>query len=219
MKIKRSWTLCLLILFLSVPSWAGQTRIPDYETARRRVFYKELYPHGGWTLYCGVRWKTKEGLNIEHVYPASWMGKHLKCGTRKKCRKTSRDFNYMEADLHNLYPALGPVNKARSNYKFAILPMAPKPFKTCPFKLDKKKRLAEPRRRARGNIARAVSYMSKEYGLPIPESLKGLLRSWHREDPVSPHERRRNDAIERLQGTRNPFIDRPQEVSKLLWQE
>ncbi len=51
--------------------------------------------------------------------------------------------------------------------------------------------------------------MSKEYGLPVDMELGTLLLDWHRADPVSPEEKRRNDKIEEHQGTRNPFIDNP----------
>lgn len=36
-----------------------------------------------------------------------------------------------------------------------------------------------------------------------------LLLKWHRDDPVSDKERARNNAVESIQGNRNPFIDYP----------
>ena len=41
----------------------------------------------------------------------------------------------------------------------------------------------EPRPLARGNVARAIFYMSKEYGLPDDAELGRLLLRWHRADP------------------------------------
>jgi hypothetical protein len=55
--------------------------------------------------------------------------------------------------------------------------------------------------------------MHTEYGAPIDESMADLLRRWHCEDPPSAQERRRNDIIEAIQATRNPFVDNPRIVS------
>lgn len=45
-----------------------------------------------------------------------------------------------------------------------------------------------------------------------------LLMKWHRQDPVSQKEIDRNNAMERLQGNRNPFIDYPI-LAEYLWGE
>jgi len=36
-----------------------------------------------------------------------------------------------------------------------------------------------------------------------------MLRRWHTDDPVSQKEKDRNNAIQKFQGNRNPFIDYP----------
>ena len=41
------------------------------------------------------------------------------------------------------------------------------------------------------------------------------LLKWHKQDPVSDWERRRNTRIYKIQGNRNPFIDRPEFASKI----
>lgn len=45
-----------------------------------------------------------------------------------------------------------------------------------------------------------------------------LMMKWHREDPVSPKEITRNNAIQETQGNRNPFIDFPYLV-EYIWGE
>jgi deoxyribonuclease I len=70
----------------------------------------------------------------------------------------------------------------------------------------------EPPAEHRGNAARAIFYMSVRYDKELPEKLEATLRQWHRDDPVDAAEIERCDEIERLQGNRNLFIDRPELV-------
>jgi deoxyribonuclease-1 len=53
-------------------------------------------------------------------------------------------------------------------------------------------------------------YMRDTYGLVIYRRLGDRLKQWNREDPVSAFERQRNDAIEKIQGNRNKYIDHPE---------
>lgn len=208
--------LCWVYLALLVAcgsALADQTQILNYNRARE-LHWRELYLQGGWTLYCGERFVDRTGLNVEHVYAASWMAAHLGCGTRQQCRQTSARFNHMEADLHNLYPSLANINRARSNYLFANIPGEAREFGECNFERSTANRVAEPRPVARGNAARSVFYMAEEYGLPIDPSMVDLLKQWNRNDPPSCHEFRRNNRIEELQGTRNRFIDHPRLVDQ-----
>ncbi len=204
----------LFCLLLSLATLADQTQIPNNREARE-LHWTELYSNGGWTLYCGERFENRSGLSVEHIYPASWMAEHLGCGSRKQCRRSSERFNYMEADLHNLYPSLVSINQARSNYQFGIIEGEAREFGDCDFERNNSARIAEPRPIARGNVARAIFYMHTEYGLPIPGDMVELLKRWNREDPPSCHELRRNNKIEELQGTRNPYIDHPGRVDEL----
>lgn len=41
---------------------------------------------------------------------------------RKCAEKVSREYRLMQADLYNLYPAIGAVNALRQNYNFQMLP-------------------------------------------------------------------------------------------------
>lgn len=216
-----------VLLVLPFQVIADQVVIPDYDTARDRFFYREVYPDGGNTLYCDAAFTNRKGLNVEHVYPASWMKETAGCPasySRKRCRAESDRFNRMEADLHNLYPALADVNQDRSNYLFAILGTDdedqvyshPRVPAGCDFEFDADLGQAEPRRAVRGEIARAIFYMHQEYGAPIDPEMGQLLIAWHRSDAPSDEERARNDRIEALQGTRNPFIDGPALADSLV---
>ncbi len=212
---QRGWWFGLLLTLLLVsPTLADQTQIRNYRTARV-AFWGLVYPEGGFTFYCGEEFEDKTGLNVEHIYPASWMAAFLGCGSRKECRKTSERFNRMEADLHNLYPSRADVNQARSNFRFGVIEGEEWKFDGCNFEVDKDSRIAEPRPITRGNISRAIFYMHKEYGLPIDSRDIDLLKEWNRDDPPHYNGMRRNNIIEEIQGTRNRFIDHPKWVEDL----
>jgi deoxyribonuclease-1 len=183
-------------------------RIVDYETARK-VFWKELYSDGGTTLYCRKIFGPgyNRGINIEHVFPASWIAYSLQCGKRYQCRATSPAFNRIEADLHNLYPSRSDINKARSNYPFTLIAGEPRVFGRCDFEIDERQRIAEPAPAARGRIARAMLYMADEHNLYLKKKLRLRLVEWDRKYPPNEKEIQRNGRIEQIQGNRNPFID------------
>jgi deoxyribonuclease-1 len=111
--------------------------------------------------------------------------------------------------MHNLYPSRQDINSARSSYAYGVIKGEKRYFGKCDFEVNKYKRRAEPRPKVRGNIARAMFYMQQKYGLTIFKKQGELLKQWHRQDPPDAEERRRNDAIEQIQGSRNQFIDQP----------
>lgn len=206
-------------------SHADQTEIVNYDKTQKDIFWEKLYYYAGWTLYCGSPFYEKaRGLQIEHVYPASWMAAHLGCGSRKECQVAEDDavkvrFNHMEADLHNLYPAMSWANSKRSNNSFGLISGEDHFFENCDFEIGKRSRdgakIVEPRPKARGEIARAMFYMHQEYGLPIEAPLAEMLKQWNLNDPPSWEEKRRNKKINKLQGTKNPFIDNPELANDL----
>jgi deoxyribonuclease-1 len=144
-----------------------------------------------------------------------WVTRELRCGDRNRCRATSPDFNRIESDLHNIYPALPEINSARGSLPYGEVPGEAREFGACDFERDDRPRRVEPRPAVRGEIARAMFYMHRAYGLPIYSRQAEVLLRWHREDPPDAEERRRNDAIEGVQGRRNPFIDDPSLASTL----
>jgi deoxyribonuclease-1 len=181
------------------------------------VFWDHIYPQGGETLYCGRKFGPYRGhgINIEHVFPMSWVAREEGCRNRKFCQQTSRRFNYIEADMHNLYPARTEINKARGSFPYGEIAGEKRAFGDCDFEFHPRSRLVEPRPASRGNIARAMFYMHDTYGLTIYAAQGRLLKKWHREDPPDREERRRNDLIARHQGVRNRFIDNPNLAEEL----
>jgi len=172
------------------------------------VFWRTLYPDGGESLYCGDTFASRDrSYNIEHVYPMSWATRALRCGDRQACRRNSRAFNEIESDMHNMYPARKDLNRARGSYPFREIRGENHVERGCDLELDHRARVVEPRPASRGNIARAMLYMSDRYDLEIYERQRRMLLQWHRDDPVDDEERRRNRLIADVQGNRNPWID------------
>ncbi|MCB1863882.1 MAG: endonuclease [Chromatiales bacterium] len=190
--------------------------LPDYRAALP-VFWSEVYPDGGDTLYCGHRFGPRHSreINIEHVFPMAWAMNAVGCPDRESCRASSAEFNRIEADLHNMYPARRDLNKARGSHGFGEVAGEPRRYGACDFEINERARQVEPPPASRGNVARAMFYMADRYGLKIFARQAQTLREWHQADPPDAEERRRNEAIARVQGTRNRFIDDPAAVGAL----
>lgn len=201
----------VLLAFAAAAAADNGGAIHDYMEARS-VFWAQLYDGDGETLYCAMPFTRGRGarkLNIEHVFPMSWVARTLRCGRRKECRNSSTRFNRIEADLHNLYPARADINQERSSMAFGIVRGERRRFGQCDFEVNRRKRRAEPRPAARGKIARAMFYMADRYDLNIFPRQRRLLRQWNRAHPPGAEEKHRNNVIQRLQGRRNPYIDNP----------
>ena len=217
MKTLLAAALALYIsLFAVSSSFAqGQTKIRDYETARRQYFWNQLYDNGGRDLYCGVRFRKGQRLSVEHVYAADWIADKFGCENRDCNHPT---YKFAEADLHNLWPALGAINSSRGKSFFGeipdIKPRLPPSIADLKCSYKKLKDLVEPRRSVWGDIARSLFYMHVEYDLPLRAMLP-VLKIWHRKDPPNNYERWRNKRIFDLQGTRNRFIDTPKVADEL----
>ena len=193
---------------------------PDSYREALRQLWGAVYADGGSELYCGGRFDRQSGrrLNAEHVYPMSWVTRELRCGTRDQCRERSPGFNRVEADLHNIYPARTDTNQLRGSMPFAEVPGEQHAIAGCDIEVDERSRVTEPRPVVRGEIARAMFYVQETYGMPIYPRQGELLLRWHRGDPPDAEERRRNDAIARIQGRRNPFIDDPAKADRLRFE-
>jgi len=171
------------------------------------VFWRTLYPDGGEGLYCGARFSARDrSYNVEHVYPMGWVVRALRCGDRRACRYDSKQFNRIESDMHNMYPARRDLNKERGSYPFRELGGERRVEAGCDLEIDHRRRAVEPRPAVRGNIARSMLYMADRYDLKIYQRQRRTLLKWHRADPVDEAERRRNRLIAKLQGKPNPWI-------------
>ena len=206
----------IFAILIAIPACGGQQRFTDYFDALP-VFWEEVYPEGGKTLYCGKRFGNRKGksINVEHVFPMAWVMNAEGCRSRDGCRETSTRFNIIESDMHNFYPARKEINKARGSFRFGDIKGESRKFGSCDFEVDGKRRVAEPRPASRGNIARAMFHMAETYDLKIFKKQAKLLQRWNRSDPPDKVERQRNAVIEKIQGTRNHFIDQPAAADRL----
>ena len=158
----------------------------------------------------------------EHVVPAEHFGQSFKewkqgsgrCinknGTHYKGRRcadeVSFEYRLMQADMYNLFPAVGSVNAVRSNYPYAILDRTPATFGTCEMKVADGS--AEPPERARGRIARAMLYMAATYPThyAMNDRTRKMINSWNERYPATEWECIRAARIERIQKNPNPFV-------------
>ncbi len=166
--------------------------------------------------------KRARRVEWEHVVPAHAFGKsvdawrfgHADCVNRKgrafkgrNCaRKVSLQFRHMEADMHNLVPAIGEVNGLRSNYSMAMIEGEPRNFGACDLEIANRK--VEPRPEVRGDIARIYEYMATAYpgrGI-ISAKNRRLFEAWSLADPVDRPECLRAQAIAAIQGNANSVL-------------
>ena len=187
--------------------------------------YNKSSYHVGTASYVG------QGLNREHSFPKSWFGGEV---------------YPMYTDLTMIIPTDGYVNQRRSNYPYGVcasgityvndslgvsmlgkLGMSTYDGYTA--------KVFEPDDEYKGDFARIYFYMVTCYkdsvgnwpGCPqldyATNNYKAfsswsmqMLMEWHRADPVSAKEITRNEAVSRIQGNRNPFVDHP-ELAEHIW--
>jgi len=159
-------------------------------------------------------------FNREHSMPVSWFGGQQ---------------NPMFTDLFHIYPTDKWVNALRDNYPYGEVGSATTVTmnggRLGNNSLEGYAGIAfEPVDAYKGDLARTYFYMITRYedrvtgwtGSPQGNQMLDhhvwpgykpwaidMLMSWHRNDPVSQKEIMRNNAVYRIQGNRNPFIDHP----------
>ncbi|MET1077140.1 MAG: endonuclease [Pseudomonas sp.] len=207
---------CLTAWGAPVIGAGGQNRLSDPKVAVEQAFWTELYGAGGTSLYCGTPFTAAtDSLTASRIYSVKQIKSAMRCSTDRQCAVMNPQYLYMLADLHNLYPALSRIETARRKAQFGELgDSVVSKFVESDCDLKTSVLWIEPRDGAKGNIARALFYMHTEYDLPLPGSLE-LFKAWNQLDPVDAEEKRRNERIEQLQGTRNRFIDDPAAAERL----
>lgn len=207
---------------------------PPTSFSKAKTEAVKIYRDHPVSFYCGceINWQGKKGIpqldkcgyqvrkqprragriEWEHVVPAWQFGHQLQCwqqGGRRNCTRNDDQFRLMEADLHNLTPAVGEVNGDRSNFNFSQWNgLDGVSYGACEMQVNFKQRRAMPPARARGAIARTYLYMAGEYGFSLSSQQRKLMQAWDKSYPVSEWECERDRRISKVQGNHNPFVAR-----------
>ncbi len=203
----------------------------------------DVYPetvngkHIVWDMYSD-NWNIRKywyyggtyGLNREHSVPKSWWN-------------SPSNVEAYEAgtDLMHLFPSDASANSAKSNYPLGeVNTSLSVKFDNGVSKVGYPvsggsgyNYVFEPDDEYKGDFARVYFYMATCYQdytwkytymfnnsgyMTLNQYARELLLTWHREDPVSEKERNRNDAVFKIQGNRNPFVDDPN-LAEYIWGE
>ncbi|WP_344807447.1 endonuclease [Allohahella marinimesophila] len=178
----------------------------------KELFWGDLYAKGGTTLFCSQDFE-KKSITIKegYIYESSWIREKLDCGTSSKCRTNAPDYRRMISDMHNIFPSTMSFELARGSSRFAEIG-ADGLAGEC--ETRKAYGVIEPQDTAKGIIARATLYMMEAYKLPAPSSIDTLI-DWCKRFPPDDAEKARNNLIEKLQGNRNLFIDKPSRADQM----
>lgn len=163
--------------------------------------------------------KRANRIEWEHIQAAEHFGRQFECWRtplctdkhgkryrgRRCCQKIDEHYRHVESELYNLWPEVGLVNQARSNYRFGIV-QRPKDYYGCGIALDKSLRRAEPPDYSKGIIARAYLFMSEHYNLSLSNSQRQLFEAWNRLYAPTEWERKWANQVAQIEGYDNPYI-------------
>ncbi len=190
-----------------------------YSNCDYKVVEKKLIPI---PETCGFHYRKNknrsERIEWEHIVPAWHFGYQLHCwqnGGRMTCRQTNKKFKEMEADMHNLVPAIGEINGDRSNFKYGMIPKEERLYGKVDMEISFKDKRAEPRKAVYGEIARTYFYMRERYGMRISQQQEKLFIAWNNLDPVTRWEKKRNELIAEIQGNDNPYVTNYRKIEQL----
>lgn len=207
--------------------------LANFQTTKKQARY--IWRDHRESFYCGCLFDAHLNVNYkschytptdqrrakkiewEHLVPVSWFGRHRSCwqyakghriNPRAFCEKKDPIFKKMMNDLHNLVPAIGEVNQARSAYGFSRLTTHTR-FNGCELTIDRAAKKVDPKDNIKGFIARAHLYMTQQYGkeqFSLSRQQYEQYMKWHHLYPPSDWEKIWNQRILKLQGTDNKFI-------------
>lgn len=188
-----------------------------YNTARDRMFMNidNQKENGAGatknTLTCIYTGRTLEGysnrqdaqgssFNTEHTFPQSKF-----CGSESGTQK---------ADMHHLFITDNDANSRRGNYPFGNV-SGSTTWSEGGSKLGGG--VFEPRDEQKGATARAMMYFVTRYENcnNFFTSQEQVLRNWAANYKPTLQELNRNDAVEKYQGNRNPYVDFPAFVDRI----
>ena len=191
-----------------------------YNTARDHMFAtvdKYLTNDTIECIYSGTKIRAvnrteaqNQGFNTEHTYPQSFFNSS----------------DPMVSDLYHLYPTLDAPNSCRSNYTFNKVFTVTSP--SCNVNGSKLGNdstnvlVYEPRDKHKGNCARSLFYFCVKYGTIVSPGgfmntkQENRLRQWNYLDTVDANEMLRNNRIAALEHVRNPFIDHPELIERIV---
>ena len=195
-----------------------------------KVSSDDPYTFTAGTDQCGNYKGEGDCYNREHSFPKSWFG--------------GSTGSAMGNDVHHIFATDGKVNSMRSNFPYGEVESATKTSMNGSKLGNAKAALGytgtvfEPIDEFKGDFARAHFYMVTAYEdklsswTPTASSAEVLtfntypsfkpwvitmLKKWSKNDPVSQKEIDRNNAAQKYQGNRNPFVDHPEYIGK-IWQ-
>ncbi|WP_131781534.1 endonuclease [Legionella gresilensis] len=170
-------------------------------------------------MQSAAKFKRAHRVEWEHMMPAENFGNQFACWRELLCQKQNGKlyrgracceridpkFRQAEAELYNLWPAVGLVNQARSNYRYSMLDTHTT-FYGCPITIDSSTRRVEPADYAKGIVARANLFMSYKYKIRLSEAQRTLFLSWDEQFPPNDIEIQWAQAVAKIEGYENPYI-------------
>lgn len=204
---------------LEYGSGSGKTWSGFYKTDRLKN-NQVVDRYSDSVFYFSSTTKAVSGMNIEHSFAKSWWG-----GKKVQAYK----------DLYNLMPCEQKINGSKGNYPMGKVRTVTTTNNCTKIGTDTHGYTVwEPADKWKGDFARGYMYMATTYQNYIWQGAQGLqllendtyptlkewayklFIEWARTDTVDSLERSRNEAVSKIQGNRNPFVDFPN-LMEYIW--